>query len=81
MSVVIVTNEEYEIKQGKTAIILSDRSSITIQAKYDEGTIWATLASASSDGSFTIPFLKEAKFRVSAQSGGNESRFDYSPQT
>lgn len=83
MSVLIVTNQEYPITQGKNIIITCD-AAITLEAKYANGTAWAPLetvnaAGTSAAGIYDLPFLKEALFRVTAQTG--ETRFDSSPQT
>ena len=83
MSTLMVTNEEYEIKQGKNVVITCD-AAITLQAKYADGTAFAPLetvnaAGVSAAGIYDTPFLKDAVIRITAQTG--ETRFDYSPQT
>jgi len=78
MSTPMVLNTEYELLQGKNAVILTDQT-VTLQAKYKDTTDWATLVATGTDPSYTIPFMKEATFRLSAVSGGNSTNFDYSP--
>ena len=83
MSVLMVTDEEYEIKQGKN-VIITCTDVITLVVKYEDGTLFAPLetvnaAGVSAAGVYDTPFMKEAVIKVTAQSG--ETRFDYSPQT
>ncbi len=78
MSVLIVTDEVYELKQGKNAVI-TNAGTITVELKYADGTAFVPIATAGTDPTYTIPFMKEALFKVSAQTA--ETRFDFSPQT
>lgn len=78
MATVIETNKEYDLLQGKNAVILNT-GTVTIEAKYKDRSLWVALITASADPSFTIPFMKEGHFRITAQTG--ETTFDYSPQT
>ena len=79
MSTQVVQDTLYEIKQGKNVVILTDQT-LTIQVRYDDDpTFFATIASSGTDPSYTIPFLKESSFKVTALVGGTKTRFDYSP--
>lgn len=79
MAAVIEVNKPYPIEAGCNQVLLTDHTSITIQAKGKGSSNWKTLVSAGGAGSYTIPFLSNAEFRVSAQSGGNETELFVSP--
>ena len=78
MSTAMVVGTEYELLQGKNAVILTDQT-VTIQARYKDSSNFATLVSTGTDPSYTIPFMKDAVFKATALTGGTETRFDYSP--
>ena len=78
MSVLIVTNSEYQIKQGKNAVI-TNNGTISISLQYNDATASTALVAGGTDPTYTIPFMKDAFFKVTAQTA--ETRFDYSPQT
>ena len=74
----MVVGTEYELLQGKNAVILTDQT-VTIQAKYNDMAFFATLVTTGTDPSYTIPFLKDGVFKATALTGGTGTNFDFSP--